>query len=913
MRVALFQKSDKQRSGKMRGGAQLCSLGAKAMDQQSEIDQNNAATAGEEAKNRTEQNFHEIFFGNEPEIRIVDQFKSPTFVALVGLCIVSTIATALGLYELMDVDTSDLSDITRNIVQVVFGTLITVFVILVMVITLARGLLADRLFIRIAFFVAYSFFAFWSATLGYGFFWKNFSSEQYTFAQFETMITQSSSALGTINRNLSNVLEDGQEAARQAQERSQIEEFEGNSCDNTSSLPGPGPLRNSRRQFSADATDLIGSLRSSWTDELLLESKLLEWRVSALRNETVPSDAISILGDQVRSSVPGAVSSNSATTEQDAEDVISNPDSLPEEDVEEAGFAVGRPTISLDLLLETNDLGGGAPSQRALIYRQINEYPSVEKQRLLNELENLADARTLSSRERGDAFDNVYDEVRAFSDYARSKRDVQGPRFITEFNELARQVYSEDEQVRAQDGYCEDEELFSTMINAAATLEGLEDVSVPEFEFVEGPRATQAAFAKLAGVLYRAIAHAPQRIASLVGVTNSTLNQDEAPDPFQTFGQSDFVALLASIAVDFGILVVSIVRTPRPKRLSAAEREHRRFEREQARMEDEHKQNETKIEREISLKQKEFELQSAEFAQKAKQLEEAAKLEAEEARIKSQSEAERLEREAALQAQRDAAKFEEEQRQFQQSIEEKRLKIERERKVLELQREELKIDAERGELELNKRKIAQGVSSQVNEFEREEREAELGRSVKDRDVGRAHAKEIVAWPVVSRLLGSIAQSEEFASRFPDLFVYVEKSCFLIRGKRRAKGSDLTRDVQIREQFWQMLRPVIARVGDDMILPARNRPGLAEHHGFGSFKDLEKEIQETFVSNTGSPFPEKAEIFLVDTDFAELMMETVDPTVSVVDLWPGTPSPTSSEEPKPGRERSKRRPRRKPET
>ena len=97
--------------------------------------------------------------------------------------------------------------------------------------------------------------------------------------------------------------------------------------------------------------------------------------------------------------------------------------------------------------------------------------------------------------------------------------------------------------------YCWDAVLNEKLRAAATQLRGVEPVTTPGFEFLEGPKATRAAFFGLI-----------QWIARPIGI------RVEGGHAF-VFDDKAFLALFASIAVDLGIVFLTIIRdAPRTSR-----------------------------------------------------------------------------------------------------------------------------------------------------------------------------------------------------------------------------------------------------------------------------------------------------------------------------------------------------------
>ena len=159
-------------------------------------------------------------------------------------------------------------------------------------------------------------------------------------------------------------------------------------------------------------------------------------------------------------------------------------------------------------------------------------------------LQSLANPGDLDPDQRKRVFATVFDEARAFTAKANGLRATHAETFALRLEELATVVGPDPDNpsranpARSDDStYCWDTVLNEKLIAAAGSLRNLNDMPSPEFEFTEGPKATRAAFFNLA----RAV--------------TSPVTGNGAP-----FGEKEFIALFASIAVDLGILFLTLVR-----------------------------------------------------------------------------------------------------------------------------------------------------------------------------------------------------------------------------------------------------------------------------------------------------------------------------------------------------------------
>jgi hypothetical protein len=184
----------------------------------------------------------------------------------------------------------------------------------------------------------------------------------------------------------------------------------------------------------------------------------------------------------------------------------------------------------------------------ALVKRSAPAAPGVgAEERAL--LEKLAMASRLSSAERRTLFTGLHEEARAFAAAANDLRALHAEPFARRLIQLATEVGPDParpgsaDPARAGDpGYCWDVVLNEKLSAAATQLRDVEAVATPEFEFLEGPKATRAAFFGLIAWL-----------AQLIGLDLET-------DADFVFDDKAFLALFASIAVDLGIVFLTIVR-----------------------------------------------------------------------------------------------------------------------------------------------------------------------------------------------------------------------------------------------------------------------------------------------------------------------------------------------------------------
>ncbi|MBI1338961.1 hypothetical protein GC169_01955 [bacterium] len=177
-------------------------------------------------------------------------------------------------------------------------------------------------------------------------------------------------------------------------------------------------------------------------------------------------------------------------------------------------------------------------------------------------LEELAGAALLSRAERRELFAAVHADAEAFAERANSMRAATAPGVVARLRAVAADIGpdpdnpgSADPAREAEEGYCWDVVLGETLTSAAAQIDAIIDLTPPPFEFIEGPKATREAFFGLLRWLSSPFqpARGPDGGAD-----------DRAPTAVQpAFGEREFLALFASIAIDLGILFLTVVRDVR--------------------------------------------------------------------------------------------------------------------------------------------------------------------------------------------------------------------------------------------------------------------------------------------------------------------------------------------------------------
>lgn len=174
--------------------------------------------------------------------------------------------------------------------------------------------------------------------------------------------------------------------------------------------------------------------------------------------------------------------------------------------------------------------------------------PAAERARL----QRLAAANTLPAPERRVLFEETFASARSTIEASNALRARIAPPLSERLLFMARSVGGDPaapgqpDPARANDpAYCRDAVLEERLNAAARQIAALGDAPAPAFEFIEGPKATRAAFFGLM-----------EQLGRLVGL------RMEPAGGFE-FGSRAYLALFASIAVDLGIVFLTILRSAR--------------------------------------------------------------------------------------------------------------------------------------------------------------------------------------------------------------------------------------------------------------------------------------------------------------------------------------------------------------
>lgn len=197
-------------------------------------------------------------------------------------------------------------------------------------------------------------------------------------------------------------------------------------------------------------------------------------------------------------------------------------------------------------------------SQNALILRQnanaiagrslANDSPVPgNTAEAFDRFQRLADAEP---DQRAIGYTQITESANQFVANANSYRERVGTRAISAFDQLIDQLTPVSEGGSA---VCVDVELRNDISTARETLINMPEVADMEFHSTEGSAATQYAFEKFFKNVFLVIRQ---------GLSSIGIGSEPIGDSVDAMGDDDIIALFATIAIDFALLIVSLLSRP---------------------------------------------------------------------------------------------------------------------------------------------------------------------------------------------------------------------------------------------------------------------------------------------------------------------------------------------------------------
>jgi len=179
--------------------------------------------------------------GDDPDAPKRDTKK---LVLIVGLGVLSWVATYVGMLELIEANMGDLPLIHKIIVAFSVGMLMT------MIIWLLDQLFAPiGSFTKFCYILGYIFLSIISVGFGFGFYWKVLESRSEASRSAESAVTQVQGSLFAASTRLEQLQATLIQLTSVSNEKAQVEQAKGTSCPN--SRPGDGPRRKMREDDAA--------------------------------------------------------------------------------------------------------------------------------------------------------------------------------------------------------------------------------------------------------------------------------------------------------------------------------------------------------------------------------------------------------------------------------------------------------------------------------------------------------------------------------------------------------------------------------------------------------------------------------------------------------------------------------------
>ncbi|MGE0626750.1 MAG: Yip1 family protein [Hyphomicrobiaceae bacterium] len=180
-------------------------------------------------------------------------------VLIIGLGVLSWVATYVGMLELIEANMGDLPILHKVIIGFSVGMLMT------MIIWLLDQLFAPLpAFTKLLYVVGYVFLTMISVGFGFGFYWKVLESRSEASRSAESAVTQVQSALHGASVRLDQLTSTLEQLAALSRHKAELERTNGTSCPN--SRPGDGPRRKLRDDDAnrfGFAADLVKSRAGS--------------------------------------------------------------------------------------------------------------------------------------------------------------------------------------------------------------------------------------------------------------------------------------------------------------------------------------------------------------------------------------------------------------------------------------------------------------------------------------------------------------------------------------------------------------------------------------------------------------------------------------------------------------------------
>jgi len=450
-------------------------------------------------------------------------FDSLRTVAILFLLALSSVATGVGLVDLVEASGVGVSTFVRTIIYLLAATIVIVMWILLE--TAQRAIFFRS---RLAAAVCYLVFALWSVGFGVGFYYRYISADAVARADLQELDEGAARLLDSASEDLSSVIGILSDARQISIDRFVVEATQGNSCDPGPRSPrGPGPIFDTRTQMHGEVEDLVRGLYR----DLGLDVRSLSDPVPYIRRQIIENEPVVVGRFGLQPTIP-------------------SPECTGEE---------GR----LFLPIQADMARLGCEIDAALLRSQGLAPPSDASS--IQGFTTGGDAMPTNGRARDARQQAEYEALlrRARDLVNQAGRQVERVKQQTEQINALEARYREGFAVATYSQDCSDTRVAGALASASQRLTDLippsGDDPVLDKSLALGAQATAAAFERLVWGVVRAISGA------LTYLTENTFLPDIPHfdgDGVPNMRREDFLALAAAFVVDLGILMLTIVGRP---------------------------------------------------------------------------------------------------------------------------------------------------------------------------------------------------------------------------------------------------------------------------------------------------------------------------------------------------------------
>lgn len=454
-------------------------------------------------------------------------FDSLRTVAVLFLLALSSVATGVGLVDLVESSGAQIDNFVRAIIYLLAATIVIVMWILL---ETARRAIFRRS--RLAAAACYLVFALWSVGFGVGFYYRYISADSVARADLQDLDEGAARLLDSASEDLSSVVGILSDARQISIDRFVVEATQGNSCNpGPRSLRGPGPIFETRTQMHGEVEGLVrGFYRDLGLDVSSLRDPVPEIRRQIEDNESL------LVGEFV---LQPTITSPACTGE---EELLFLP---IQAEMARLGCEIDRALMRSQGLAPlsdpASDIAGdeGSPDGGEAIQtngRERDARQQAEYEALLRRARDLVN---------------------------RAGRQVESVKQRTEQINALEARYREGFPVATYSQDCSDARVAGALASASQRLTDLIPPSgndpILDKSLALGAQATAAAFERLVWGVVRAVS------GVLTDITENTFLPDIPRfegDGVPNMRREDFLALAAAFVVDLGILMLTIVGRP---------------------------------------------------------------------------------------------------------------------------------------------------------------------------------------------------------------------------------------------------------------------------------------------------------------------------------------------------------------